>query len=71
MEIYNLDFEKKLIIQLNNQSITLTVFRTIEHGNIKFGIDAPAAIRINRQEIYLKKQEKLNNSRQESFDSMD
>lgn len=64
MEITQVKFEDKIIITKNNQNIILTSFETNEHGNIKFGIDAPKGVSIDREEIYLLKQQKR---RQEEF----
>lgn len=55
MDIIRLDFEEKLFITLNGQRVELVVYKTFEHGNVKFGIDAPRSMRVNRAEI----QEKL------------
>lgn len=58
MEIRTVVFESELIITLkNNQKVVITPFKTQEPGIIKLGIDAPKQVTVNRQEIYLKKQE--------------
>lgn len=60
MEIRTVAFESELIITLeNNQKVVITPFKTHEPGNFKLGIDAPKHVSINRQEIYLRKQEQL------------
>lgn len=60
MEIRTVAFESELIITLeNNQKVVITPFKTHEQGNFKLGIDAPKHVSINRQEIYLRKQEQL------------
>ncbi|HEM7073810.1 TPA: carbon storage regulator [Legionella pneumophila] len=60
MEIRTVAFESELIITLeNNQKVVITPFKTDEPGNFKLGIDAPKHVSINRQEIYLRKQEQL------------
>lgn len=70
MEIRTVAFESKLIIILeNNQKVVITPFKTNEPGHFKLGIDAPKQVAVDRQEIYLKKQEQLKNKVQESFDS--
>ena len=43
----------------DNQKIQLTAFLTEEQGNIKIGIDAPRGISVDREEIYIIKQNKL------------
>ncbi|WP_058532847.1 carbon storage regulator [Legionella saoudiensis] len=58
MEITKVAFEEKLIIIKNNQCIELVPFITQEHGNIKFGITAPKGVSVDREEIYLLKQQK-------------
>ncbi|MCE3045442.1 carbon storage regulator [Legionella sp. 16cNR16C] len=42
-----------------NQKVVITPFKTHEPGNFKLGIDAPKQVSVNRQEIYLRKQEQL------------
>ncbi|KTD44160.1 carbon storage regulator [Legionella quateirensis] len=60
MEIRTVAFESDLIIILeNNQKVVITPFKTHEQGHFKLGIDAPKQVTVNRQEIYLKKQEQL------------
>lgn len=60
MEIRTIAFESELIITLeNNQKVVITPFKTHEPGNFKLGIDAPKQVSINRQEIYLRKQEQF------------
>ena len=51
MDIINIEFEKPLTIKLNGEKVSLTVFRTDEHGNIKFGVNAPRSMKIDREEI--------------------
>ena len=43
-----------------NQKIEIMPFLTTEVGNIKLGINAPKGGSVNREEIYKRKQEKLN-----------
>jgi carbon storage regulator len=59
MDIVKVPFESKLIFVMNNQEIKLTAFLTEERGNIKIGIDAPRGVAVNREEIYIIKQKKL------------
>jgi len=59
MNILTVDFEEPVVLTINNQTIKLTAFKTQEHGHIKFGVDAPRAVKVHREEVYLaiKKQE--------------
>lgn len=60
MEIRTIEFEADLVITLgDNQKVVITPFKTLEPGNFKIGIEAPRTVSINRQEVYLRKQEQL------------
>ena len=60
MEIKTVEFESNLVIILNgNKKIIITPFKTKELGNFKLGITAPQDIKVNREKIYLRKQEQL------------
>lgn len=52
MDIISLQFEEPLIIQLGNADIKILAFKTQEHGNIKFGVDAPRSVNVHREEIF-------------------
>lgn len=52
MEIVSLTFEEPLIISVGHQHVKLIPFKTPEPGNIKFGIEAPRAISVHREEIF-------------------
>jgi carbon storage regulator len=52
MDIVNLTFEDPLLIHINDQVVKVVAFKTIEPGNIKFGIDAPRTVKVHREEIY-------------------
>lgn len=52
MDIVLLPFEESLTIEVNGEKITVITFKTQEHGNIKFGIDAPRSVNVHREEIY-------------------
>lgn len=56
MDILTIDFETPFTFTVENQEVRIITFRTAEHGNIKFGIDAPRALKVNREEIYLANQ---------------
>lgn len=59
MEIITIPFEEPLQINLNGEIVSVIAFKTTERGNIKFGIEAPRSIKVNREEIYraMKKQQ--------------
>lgn len=52
MNIVTLSFEEPLVIAINNELVQLVAFKTQEHGNIKFGIEAPRSVNVHREEIY-------------------
>jgi len=58
MNIVNATFEDPLVININGTLVKLVLFQTLEHGNIKFGIDAPRSINVHREEIYHALQQK-------------
>ena len=53
MDILTVPFESRFSLTIKGQTIHLITFKTPEHGNIKFGIEAPRSVQINREEIYL------------------
>lgn len=52
MDIISLAFEEPLIIMINDTAVKLVPFITTEHGNIKFGIEAPRSVNVHREEIF-------------------
>ncbi|MFC3909288.1 carbon storage regulator [Legionella dresdenensis] len=52
MDIVNVAFEEPLVIRINDEIVQVIAFKTLEHGNIKFGVEAPRSIKVHREEIY-------------------
>ena len=52
MQILNLSFEEPLILTIKDVKIKIFAFKTLEQGNIKFGVEAPRSISVHREEIY-------------------
>ena len=61
MNIIMLSFEEPLIFRVNGEMVQVVAFKTQEHGNIKFGVEAPRSINVHREEIYhaIKQKEEL------------
>ncbi len=62
MDIISLQFEEPLIIRVADTVVKILAFKTQEHGNIKFGVDAPRTINVHREEIFhaIKQKQLLN-----------
>lgn len=52
MDIITITFEEPLIFTVEGERVQLVAFKTLEHGNIKFGVQAPRSINVHREEIY-------------------
>ena len=52
MEILTINFEESFTVKVQGHSVKIVAFQTQEHGNIKFGVDAPRAVNVHREEIY-------------------
>ncbi|MFT4058599.1 MAG: carbon storage regulator [Legionella sp.] len=52
MDIVSLHFEEPLMINIDNTIVKILAFKTQEHGNIKFGVEAPRSINVHREEIF-------------------
>lgn len=52
MRIVNINFEENLTLTIDQEVVQLVAFKTPEHGNIKFGVNAPRSIKVHREEIY-------------------
>ena len=63
MQIINVPFEDPIVISLNGQQVQVVAFKTQEHGNIKFGINAPRSVNVHREEIYHAIKQKLQHSK--------
>lgn len=64
MDIVNLPFEEPLRIQIDGHEVIVYAFKTVEPCNVKFGIQAPRAVKVHREEVYkaILKKEQLSNS---------
>ena len=54
MEIINIPFEQIYTIEVYGEPIQVTLYKTTENGQVKFGIAAPRHVKVNREEIYSK-----------------
>lgn len=52
MDIINVPFEEPFTVELNGEKVQVIAFKTLEHGNIKFGVEAPRSLKVHREEIY-------------------
>lgn len=57
MEIVNVVFKEKLIIEVKNQKVII-VAKHCSHGDISFGVDAPKSVSVDREEVFIQKQSK-------------
>lgn len=64
MDIITLQFEEPLIIDIADTVVKILAFKTQEHGNIKFGVEAPRSVNVHREEIFhaIKKKELLSST---------
>jgi carbon storage regulator len=62
MNIVTVPFEEPLIVQVNGVVVQIVAFKTLEHGNIKFGVQAPRSVEVHREEIYNAIKQKQQNS---------
>ena len=53
MNIVTVSFEEPLILSIQGEIVHVVAFKTPEHGNIKFGINASRSVNVHREEIYL------------------
>lgn len=59
MDILTVPFEEPLTVCINGEFVQVVAFKTLEHGNIKFGVEAPRSIEVHREEIYHAIKQKL------------
>lgn len=61
MNIFTINFEETLTFNVGGEEIQVVAFKTPEHGNIKFGVEAPRSVKVHREEIYhaIKLKEKM------------
>ena len=59
MNIITISFEEPLILIVKDEVVRVIAFQTAEHGNIKFGIQAPRSINVHREEIFQAIQQQL------------
>lgn len=52
MDIVTVPFEEQITITLSGKAVKLVAFKTLEHGNIKFGVEAPRSVQVHREEIF-------------------
>ncbi|MBA2651581.1 MAG: carbon storage regulator [Tatlockia sp.] len=52
MNIVTIPFEEPLTVSIKGSTIQIIAFKTLEHGNIKFGVQAPRSIEVHREEIF-------------------
>ena len=52
MNIITVPFEESLFLTVEGETVQIIAFKTQEHGNIKFGVQAPRSINVHREEIY-------------------
>ena len=63
MNIVTIPFDEPLYISIDGELVQVVAFKTPEHGNVKFGVQAPRSINVHREEIYLaiKQKQQLTN----------
>ena len=67
MHIVTLPFEEPLLLTIQGETVKIYAFKTTEHGNIKFGIEASRSIQVHREEIFLAiKKQQQNDAQHES-----
>ncbi|MDP1604642.1 MAG: carbon storage regulator [Legionella sp.] len=52
MNIVTINFEEPLIFCIDDAVVQVVAFKTPEHGNVKFGVEAPRSVNVHREEIY-------------------
>ena len=62
MNIVTVPFEEPLTVCIDGEVVQIVAFKTLEHGNIKFGVEAPRSIQVHREEIYQAIKQKMLNA---------
>ena len=52
MDIISVQYEEPLMIYIGGDLVKILAFKTPEHGNVKFGVEAPRSINVHREEIF-------------------
>ncbi|MBA2656865.1 MAG: carbon storage regulator [Tatlockia sp.] len=52
MNIVTVPFEEPLTVLIKGSTVQIIAFKTLEHGNVKFGVQAPRSVEVHREEIY-------------------
>ena len=53
MNILTIPFDEPLTFCIQGETVQIVAFKTLEHGNIKFGVETPRSVQVHREEIYL------------------
>jgi carbon storage regulator len=65
MNIVTIPFEVPLTVCIKGELVQIVAFKTLEHGNVKFGVKAPRSVEVHREEIYQAIKQKQQNSETE------
>lgn len=63
MDILYLKFEEPHLLTIDGHKVEIVVFETTEASNVKFGINAPSVIGVDREEIYIQKKQRENTTK--------
>ncbi len=65
MNIMTIPFEEPLTVYIKGELVQIIAFKTLEHGNVKFGVQAPRSIEVHREEIYQAIKQKMQDNNSE------